>query len=162
MELKTTVGQKSDYSRKKLDLTGQRFGKLTVLAPAENVGTRTAWLCQCECGNKVVKKTVHLRSGHVTTCGCEGIAERLTLVNGTCLEMLRSKAVRKNNSSGVTGVDRQKGTELWRATICFQGKRYYLGRFAHFEDAVKARKEAEIKLHDTFVEQYSKGSLKEI
>ena len=26
------------HSRKKIDLTGQRYGKLTVLAPAENVG----------------------------------------------------------------------------------------------------------------------------
>nr|WP_325253133.1 hypothetical protein [uncultured Oscillibacter sp.] len=30
------------HSRKKLDLTGQRYGKLTVLAPAENIGGRTA------------------------------------------------------------------------------------------------------------------------
>ena len=31
------------HSRRRLDLTGQRFGKLTVLAPAENVGRLTAW-----------------------------------------------------------------------------------------------------------------------
>lgn len=38
------------HSRKKLDLTGQRFGKLTVLRPAENVGRRTAWLCSATAG----------------------------------------------------------------------------------------------------------------
>lgn len=149
-------GKKHTYSRKKLDLIGQRYGKLIVLAPAENIGSRTAWLCRCDCGNEVIRKTVHLRSGHVTTCGCEGITERLTMVNGTCLEMLKSKTIRRNNSSGVTGVDKQKGTGLWRATICFQGKRYYLGKFAQFEDAVKARKEAEVKFHDAFVERFQK------
>lgn len=149
--------QNTEYSRKKIDLTGQKYGKLTVIAPAENIGNRTAWLCRCDCGNEVVKKTVHLRSGHVKTCGCEGITDRLTLVDGTCPEMLRAKKVRKNNSSGITGVEWQKEAQLWRATICFQGKRYYLGKYLKFEDAVKARKEAEAKLHDTFVQQFQKG-----
>ena len=45
------------YSRKKLDLTGQKFGKLAVLGPAENIGSRTAWRCQCDCGRETVVKT---------------------------------------------------------------------------------------------------------
>ncbi len=143
--------------RKRVDLTGQRFGKLTVLAPAEDIGNRTAWLCRCDCGSEVVKKTVHLRSGHVTNCGCEGIADRLTLVDGTCLEMLSAKTVRKNNSSGVTGVDWLKNAQRWRATICFQGKRLYLGKFVRFEDAVRARKTAEAEYHDAFVNQFKGG-----
>lgn len=58
------------HSRRKLDLTGQRFGKLTVIGPAENVGSRTAWYCRCDCGAKVVEKTLYLRNGHVKSCGC--------------------------------------------------------------------------------------------
>ncbi len=30
------------HSKRKLDLTGQRFGKLTAVEPAENIGGRTA------------------------------------------------------------------------------------------------------------------------
>ena len=60
------------HSRKKLDLTGQRFGKLTVLEPAENIGSRTAWRCRCSCGRETVVRTLHLRNGHVTSCGCSG------------------------------------------------------------------------------------------
>ena len=45
------------YSRKRLDLTGQRFGKLTVLAPAENIGSLTAWRCLCDCGQETVAST---------------------------------------------------------------------------------------------------------
>lgn len=137
----------------KLDLTGQKFGHLTALSPAENIGGRTAWLCRCDCGSTFVAKTVHLRRGHVKTCGCIAIKERLTLVDGTCLELLRSKTVRKNNTSSVPGVEWLQKEARWRATICFKGKRTYLGRFATFQEAVKARKTAEEQFHDAFVAQ---------
>ena len=55
---------------KKLDLTGEKYGRLTVLTPAENIGRRTAWLCRCECGKETVVLTSRLRSGHTKSCGC--------------------------------------------------------------------------------------------
>lgn len=152
------------HSRKKLDLTGQRFGKLTVLAPAENVGDRTAWLCRCDCGQETVAITKYLRNGRGTSCGCDkenlgkplyamGQAS-LTYIGGTCVEMIRAKTIRKNNTSGVPGVEWWAQKQRWRATIGFKGKRYYLGSFSRFEDAVKARKEAEARFHDTFIQEY--------
>ena len=146
------------HSTRKLDLTGQRFKKLTVLGPAENIGTRTAWRCRCDCGREIVAKTCHLRSGHVTSCGCIGgpnIQERLNFVDGTCVEMLRAKTVRRNNTSGVPGVDWRSSKQTWRASICFKGKRYYLGSYGKFEDAVKARKRAEEALHDNFLREFA-------
>ena len=148
------------YSRKKLDLTGQKFGRLTVLAPAANVGSRTAWLCRCDCGKKTVVRTYHLRSGHTKSCGCQNgdggprYALGLSYVDGTCVEMLAAKTVRKNNTSGVPGVDWWASKGRWRAAICFKGKRYYLGSYTRFEDAVKARKNAEENLHDRFLKEY--------
>ncbi len=143
-------------SRRRLDLTGQRFGKLTALAPAENIGGRTAWLCQCDCGAQRVVKTYHLRSGHTTSCGCIGAGfESLTFVDGTCVEMLRAKTRRKNNTSGVPGVDWRPTKKRWRASICFQGRRYNLGSYTDFEEAVKARKQAESRLHDGFLQEYA-------
>ncbi len=59
-----------DYFKTRLDLTGQKFGRLTVLEPAENVGRDTAWRCRCECGSEAVVKTGNLRSGNVRSCGC--------------------------------------------------------------------------------------------
>ena len=153
------------YSRKRLDLTGQRFGKLTVLAPAENVGRLTAWRCRCDCGQETVAVTKRLRDGHRTSCGCdkeffgESPAEigraSLTYVDGTCVEMLRAKTVRCNNTSGVPGVDWLAKKQRWRASICFKGKRYYLGSYTGFQDAVKARKAAEENLHDRFLREYA-------
>lgn len=138
----------------RLDLTNQRYGKLTVLRPVPNIGTRTAWLCRCECGTELVVKTVHLRNGHVRTCGCVSIKDRVTLVDGTCVEMLQASTVRKNNTSGVSGVEWQSKEQRWRATICFKGKRHYLGRFARLEDAIKARKDAEDKYYKPFLAEY--------
>ena len=142
------------HSTKKLDLTGQRFGMLTVLRPANNIRKRTAWVCKCDCGRETVTATVHLRNGHSKSCGCQDIRDHLTYVDGTCLEMLRAKTIRRNNRSGVPGVNWDREQQRWRASICFKGQRYFLGRFQKFEDAVAARKHAEAELHDAFVETY--------
>lgn len=146
------------HSTRKLDLTGQRFGKLSVLGPAENIGVQTAWRCRCDCGRETVVTTKRLRAGRTVSCGCvygKSIGKRLTYVDGTCVEMLRAKTVRRNNTSGVPGVGWTPSKGLWRATICFKGKRYYLGGYKSFEDAVQARKRAEEELHDGFVRQFS-------
>ena len=150
------------HSRKKLDLTGQRYGKLSVLAPAENSGKRTAWLCRCDCGEEKVVSTAKLRDGRRTSCGCgqrggsstPGGAARasLTYVDGTCVEMLQTRTVRRNNTSGVPGVEWLARNQRWRATICFKGKRRYLGSYEKFEDAVRVRKRAEEDLFDTFLD----------
>lgn len=148
------------HSTKKLDLTGQRFGKLFVPGPSKNIGGRTAWVCQCDCGRETVVRTSHLRSGHTSSCGCKNTGSGLpglTYVDGTCVELLRARTVRKNNTSGVPGVDWRAGREVWRASICFKGKRYYLGSFKEFEDAVNARKRAETEIHDRFLSEFAKS-----
>lgn len=149
------------HSTKKLDLTGQRFGHLTVLSLAENIGSRVAWRCRCDCGRETVVLAYRLRGGKTKSCGCVNgpggprTALGLTYVDGTCVEMLRSRTVRRNNTSGVPGVDWQAAKRSWRATICFKGKRHYLGSYARFEDAVKARKRAEEELFLPFLEEFS-------
>jgi len=57
------------------NLVGNRYGKLTVIAPAapifrSNRTHRKAWLCRCDCGNEVVKAEDNLLSGHTRSCGC--------------------------------------------------------------------------------------------
>ena len=54
-----------------LDLTGQRFGKLTVIEFAGHAPNRkTLWKCKCDCGNETLVKTNALRSGATKSCGC--------------------------------------------------------------------------------------------
>lgn len=59
----------------KLNLCGKRYGKLTVIKEANDITEpsgqlRTAWECQCDCGNKCIVKTVNLQSGDTSSCGC--------------------------------------------------------------------------------------------
>lgn len=53
--------------------------------------------------------------------------------------------VRKNNKYGVTGIHLIKSNNTWNARIVKNGKEISLGCYKNFDDAVKARKEAEIK-----------------
>lgn len=57
-----------------IDLTGQKFGKLTVIERAENRiqrcgKTETRWLCKCDCGNFNTVTAKNLRQNDTTSCG---------------------------------------------------------------------------------------------
>lgn len=58
------------------DLTGQTFGKLTVIGiddtPRNLSRKRIYWFCRCTCGNVTSIETHKLRSGHTASCGCAG------------------------------------------------------------------------------------------
>ena len=57
----------------------------------------------------------------------------------------RNTKMDHRNTSGVTGVCWDKCNNKWLANITVKGKQIYLGRFTNKEDAIQARKEAEIK-----------------
>lgn len=56
----------------RIDLIGQKFGKLTVIKIGENRGKSTSefWLCKCDCGNENTVSSQHLRENQVKSCGC--------------------------------------------------------------------------------------------
>lgn len=58
--------------RRLIDLTGQRFGRLTVIERSNIKKDRTAavWKCQCDCGNTKIIAGRSLRSGNTASCGC--------------------------------------------------------------------------------------------
>ena len=63
------VAAKVQYNFK--DLTGQRFGRLTVLHRVENDKSGKArWSCQCDCGNTMTENSGNLNSKHSVSCGC--------------------------------------------------------------------------------------------
>lgn len=52
------------------DLTGQKFGKLTVKSRYDKQG-KTFWLCDCDCGTKgVIASSSDLKRGDKSSCGC--------------------------------------------------------------------------------------------
>lgn len=55
------------------DLSGQVFGKLTVLYRSDNkCSGRIKWICKCECGNIVEVNGQSLSRGFTSSCGCLG------------------------------------------------------------------------------------------
>ena len=56
---------------KLIDLTGQRFGRLTVVSRAENTASgKVRWNCLCDCGAKTTNHSHLLKSGQSKSCGC--------------------------------------------------------------------------------------------
>ena len=55
----------------KQDLTGQRFGSLTVVKRSEKGDLRHRyWVCRCDCGQEKDVEESHLKNGHTKSCGC--------------------------------------------------------------------------------------------
>ena len=56
---------------KLIDLTGQRFGRLTVVQ-RDGFGNawQTMWLCRCDCGKVVRVERGNLVRGRTRSCGC--------------------------------------------------------------------------------------------
>ena len=66
-----------------IDISGQRFGYLTVIDRAESVGSDRGlrWNCLCDCGKQVIVPSARLRQGKTKSCGCmqkQIIAEKMT------------------------------------------------------------------------------------
>lgn len=54
-----------------IDLTGQKFGRLTVKRPVEsNTRGLKRWECLCDCGTTIIVTGNDLRTGHTSSCGC--------------------------------------------------------------------------------------------
>lgn len=57
--------------RKKSDLTGKKFGKLTVIEAAGKTDAGAIlYKCKCDCGGEKVVRNDHLKSGAIQSCGC--------------------------------------------------------------------------------------------
>jgi hypothetical protein len=72
---KEAVSKDTQNYNKKKDLTGLKFGKLTVIeevAPHTEPNGRKSrrWKCKCECGNETVVFGYALIKGHTKSCGC--------------------------------------------------------------------------------------------
>ena len=53
-----------------IDLTGQRFGRLTVIRLAYKKRGDAYWLCRCDCNNEHIVRAGELHNGKAKSCGC--------------------------------------------------------------------------------------------
>ena len=55
----------------KIDLTGKRFGNLVVMYDTgERKRKSICWMCQCDCGNFKIVRSIELIKGDTKSCGC--------------------------------------------------------------------------------------------
>ena len=74
-----------------IDLSGQRFGKLTVIAEATRYVQKSGkklrrWKCRCDCGNESIVLQTNLTAEHGTkSCGCNNSPGRRPISNRTLI-----------------------------------------------------------------------------
>jgi hypothetical protein len=61
-----------------VEMSGMKFGRLTVVSRAGSVAYRrvATWRCRCDCGVETIVEGRSLRSGHTKSCGCYAIETR--------------------------------------------------------------------------------------
>lgn len=152
------------------DLTGKKFGRLTVIRSAEKQEKNAShqWLCHCDCGKTITVAANQLKRGDVRSCGClkkEVAQEKFdkfaetNYVENTMLNGL-TKKVSRRSTTGVKGVYWNKSRQLYEAYITFQKKRHFLGRFVDLEEAAQARRQAEKTYFDPMLEKHGKEKTK--
>ncbi|WP_010623954.1 AP2 domain-containing protein [Companilactobacillus versmoldensis] len=156
---------------KLIDLTGKRFGRLTVIErdyeyqKSKKINC-ACWKCICDCGNQKTVRSRSLMNGKTQSCGCiknERALESITeltkrrdifLVENTDLIQLSKARIQKNNTSGTKGVYWNKRDKCWIATMRFKGVDVLDKHFKNKQDAINARKEAEEKYFKPILEKY--------
>lgn len=142
---------------KLIDLQGQRFGRLTVLHRSGTAANGNAlWLCQCDCGNRIVGDAHRLRTGATRSCGClrretsrariQAQPETVAKMKAPITESIRPGMTMRmslRNRSGVTGVSWDASTEKWVARLMVRGRYVLNEQYDSFRAAVAARRSAE-------------------
>lgn len=147
------------------DITGQRFGKLTALHPTErSVKHSVVWLFKCDCGREIEAPSESVKWRNRVSCSyCRLESQKKQAlmmekncghIEGTQVSLILSKKLNINNTSGYKGVHWVKAKKKWLAIIQFKNIIYRLGLFKKIEDAIKARADAEERLHGPFLEWY--------
>ena len=98
---------------KKINLIGQRFGRLIVTEQAESIQTpngrsHVAWKCKCDCGKEIISRGDCLRNGHTISCGCKqqenrelaGKNRKINLIGKVFGKLTVIKETEKRASSG--------------------------------------------------------------
>ena len=90
------------------DLTGQKFGMLTVLSPStQRLRNVFSWDCVCDCGNSKTVTGADLRCGDVKSCGCN---------SGKKPKDIAGKKFGKLTAISNTGKKSNNGDYIWNCT----------------------------------------------
>ena len=101
-----------------VEMTGDRYGMLSVIGRAENYRGNAQWLCKCDCGKLRTYIGFDLRKGKLRSCGCQnpgsqgdhGMAGTATYVAWISMRVRcnnpKSHAYKDYGGRGITVCDR--------------------------------------------------------
>lgn len=128
------------------NLIGRRFGHLTVVGKSNKRGKQHdyLWICQCDCGKKVLESTGLLNSGKVISCGhirLQKSKHNLRFTQGRHLKQLNDRPP-VTNTSGYRniGIGKNNGKVGYRVTVVYN-KKQHTKWCRTLQEALKAREE---------------------
>ena len=114
-----------------IDITNKRFGKLVAIKKSKDkiaYSNSIPWVCQCDCGNKIIATVSALNSGNTTSCGCHK-SEGEELIK----QILTNEKVLFLTESWISELKSKKGKPLqfdfylpqYNCYIEFDGEQHY-------------------------------------
>lgn len=81
-----------------IDITGKKFGLLTVTSPVfpKRKHRGVEWNCECQCGNTCIAYGGHLRAGERVSCGCLAKKDIYVTAVKFIFDSYKRKSVRRN------------------------------------------------------------------
>ena len=158
-----------------MDLSGQRFGLLTVeYLVVPKPYSKKSYMCKCDCGNTCIRLestfTRGKKSNIISNCGCltyknltagdsvrctkAGLHRKDAFVNGCNIQMTLRPGTISSNVSGCQGVSWSKSANKWHVYIGYKNYRANLGFVSELSEAIWLRKQAEESLKNGTFEQF--------
>lgn len=82
---------------RRVDLTGKKYGMLSVVGLAGYWGKQkhSHWVCRCECGRQKDVSICNLSNGNTRSCGCLALERIKTMGQSNRIDPITKKAKRK-------------------------------------------------------------------
>lgn len=91
---------------KAIDLTNQRFNRLTVIERDKDKKDKSRqvwWRCKCDCGKEISVRGQSLRNGNTQSCGCYGLEKRTEAIKKSEKVLIHCKEMAKSNKKDMLG-----------------------------------------------------------
>lgn len=85
--------EEKEFTTHMIDLYSRSFGRLKPIFPVKNTNNNgdAFWLCQCECGNQVVRSKSTLTYGCSESCGCFAVEKKANTINNNRRKLIGQK-----------------------------------------------------------------------
>ena len=115
------------------DLSGEKFGKLTVVRPTNKRASNGSviWHCKCDCGNECDVSRSKLLSNHTRSCGCRHQSKWVDLIEDILMKM----NIKYDKEKRFNDCKNKKGTDMlpfdfylpsFNAIIEYDGEHHYI------------------------------------